>query len=73
MTKNKSPFNKRKKSFSRATMNMDGKGVTASHNQTTLNADNIELSWKQTFSPTILESKVPQKFNVVSIKSSLVM
>lgn len=62
MTKNKSPFNKRKKSFSRATMNMDGKGVTASHNQTTLNADNIELSWKQTFSPTILESKVPQKF-----------
>ena len=55
-------INKRKKPFSRATMNIDGKGVTASHNQTTLNADNIKLSWKQTFSPTILESKVPQKF-----------
>ena len=24
--------------------------------------EQIELSWKQTFSPTILESRVPQKF-----------
>ncbi len=56
-------INKRKKTFSRTKMNMDGRGVTASHNQTTVsNTENFELSWKQTFSPTILESKVPQKF-----------
>ena len=66
MAKNKSPFRGRKK-FNRAVMNsgMDGKGNKASHVQgSTTNAgeEKIELSWKQTFSPTILESRVPQKF-----------
>ena len=42
---------------------MDGEGNKASHVQTKYN-ENVEmkLSWKQTFSPTILESRVPQKF-----------
>ena len=64
MAKNKSLFKGRKK-FNRAEMNsdMDGEGNKASHVQTKYN-ENVEmkLSWKQTFSPTILESKVPQKF-----------
>ena len=66
MANNKSPFRGRKK-FNRAVMNsdMDGKGNKASHVQgsaTNAGEEKIELSWKQTFSPTILESKVPQKF-----------
>lgn len=64
MAKNKSVFKGRKK-LNRAVMNsdMDGEGNKASHVQTKYN-ENVEmkLSWKQTFSPTILESRVPQKF-----------
>ena len=64
--KRNTPFGGRKK-FNRAVMNsdMDGKGDKASHVQgSSANAgeEQIELSWKQTFSPTILESRVPQKF-----------
>ena len=66
MAKNKSPFNKRKK-FNRAIMNSDVKADVnkATHVQdstTTAGEERIQLSWKQTFSPTILESRVPQKF-----------
>jgi hypothetical protein len=46
-------------------MSMNDKGNTASHmvsDKTQINSETLELSWKQTFSPTILESKVPQKF-----------
>ena len=64
--KRNTPFGGRKK-FNRAVMNsdMDGKGNKASHVQgsaTNAGEEKIELSWKQTFSPTILESRVPQKF-----------
>ena len=64
--KRNTPFGGRKK-FNRAVMNsdMDGKGDKASHvkvSKTNAGEEQIELSWKQTFSPTILESKVPQKF-----------
>ena len=51
MAKNKSLFKGRKKFNS----DMDGEGNKASHVQTKYN-ENVEmkLSWKQTFSPTIL-------------------
>jgi len=55
-------INRRRKTNSRATMNMGGKGATTTHNQTTVKTEGIELNWKQTFSPTILESKVPKRF-----------
>ena len=48
--KNKSPFGGRKSMVA-----MAGSKTNVSNNQ-------LELNWKQTFSPTILESKVPQKF-----------
>ena len=69
MAKNKSPFRGRKK-FNRAVMNsgMDGKGDKASHVQggtTNAGEERIELSWKQTFSPTILESRCLKSFKKV--------
>jgi hypothetical protein len=59
-------FNKTKKQ-NRAIYNDDLGNTKASHVQTTQGnidewKEEIKLSWKQTFSPTILESRVPQRF-----------
>jgi hypothetical protein len=54
-----------RKNIKNRRMSMNDKGNTASHmvsDKTQINSETLELSWKQTFSPTILESKVPQKF-----------